>query len=51
VFTQGDSGGRTTETVTFDSDPAPYVRVSAEAWRQPEAQGGICASTIQAQLQ
>lgn len=51
VFTRGDSGGRATETVTFDSDPAPYVRVSAEAWRAPEALGGSYSSTIQAQLQ
>lgn len=51
VFRRGDSGGRATETVTFDSDPAPYVRVSAEAWRTPEGQSGILSSAIQAQVQ
>lgn len=51
VFTRGDSGGRATETVTFDSDPAPYLRVSAEAWRMPDAQAPSYASAIQAQLQ
>ena len=50
VFTHGDSGGRATETVTFDSDPAPLVRVSAEAWRQPEGQSGAPFSAIQADL-
>ena len=50
VFTQGDSNGRATETVTFDSFPAPYVRVIAEAWRQSMAQGAIPRSAISAHL-
>lgn len=50
VFTRGDSDGRATETVTFDSFPAPYVRVSAEAWTAPKAQGAISFSAISAQL-
>lgn len=51
VFTRGGSDGRATETVTFDSFPAPYVRVSAEAWTAPEGQRGIFISAISAQVQ
>jgi hypothetical protein len=49
VFTRSDSGGGAIETVTFDSDPAPYVSVTAQAWGISDG-GSYYNSAIDAQL-
>ncbi len=50
-FTRSEGGNRAVETVAFDSDPAPYLRVRAEAWRTADWQGGLSFAAIGATMQ